>query len=124
VLVLTDARAASLAERLDLDVITSGVCLLCLTFVAFPLDSGDEGIARREARRLAPLLWEEGLELATLLALESAKNDSIEAACEAIEDVSRQGPRSAVVRAIVWRLAQQLVEDMRRRSAATVRIWS
>ncbi len=116
-LVLTDARAASLAERLDLDVITSG----CLTFVAFPLDLGDEQKARREARRLAPLLWEEGLELATLLALESAKNDSIEAACEAIEDVSRQGPRSAVVRAIVWRLAQQLVEDMRQRSAATVR---
>lgn len=121
---LTDPRATALAEQLDLDVLTSGVCLPCLTFVAFPLDSGDERKARREGRRLAPLLWEEGLELVTLLALESAKSDGLADAREAIDDVRRHGPQSSVVRAIVWRLGEDLVEDMRRHSADTVRTWS
>ena len=40
-----------LVDRLELDVMTAGICLPCLTFVAFPLDSGDERKARREARR-------------------------------------------------------------------------
>ena len=123
-LIVNDARATALAERLELDVMTSGVCLPCLSFAAFPLDSGDEQKARREARRLTPQLWGEGLELATLLALERAKTDGVECASAAIAEVRQHGPRSAVVRAIVWRLAQQLVEDMRRRPAATVRIWS
>jgi len=124
VVVLNNARAAALAEQLDLDVMTSGVCLPCLTFVALPLDLGDDRKARREARRVAPLLWEEGLELTTLLALENAKRDDIAGARDAIEDVRSEGPRSAVVRAIVWRLALKLLEDMRRRSAGTVRVWS
>ena len=93
---------------------TAGICLPCLTFVAFPLDSGDERQARREARKLTPDLWGEGLELAVLVALETAKRDGVNGAVEAIEDVQRQGHRSPVVRAIVWRFAEQLVEDMKR----------
>lgn len=104
-----------LVDQLELDVMRAGICLPCLTFVAFPLDSGDEREARREARKLTPILWEEGLELTVLVALETAKRDGVGGAIEAIEDVQRQGPRSPVVRAIVWRLAQQLVEDMHRR---------
>ena len=34
--------ATRVVRELDLDVMTAGVCLPCLTFVAFPLDSGDE----------------------------------------------------------------------------------
>ena len=103
-----------LVDQLELDVMTAGICLPCLTFVAFPLDSGDERQARREARKLTPDLWDEGLELAVLVALETAKRDGVSGAVEAIEDVQRQGHRSPVVAAIVWRFAEQLVEDMKR----------
>ena len=95
----------------------AGVCLPCLTFVSFPLDSGDERTARREARKLAPDLWAEGLELTVLVALETAKRDGVAGAVEAIDDVQARGPRSPVVQAIVWRLAEQLVEDMNGRTA-------
>ena len=107
--------ATQLVDQLELDVMTSGICLPCLTFVAFPLDSGDEREARHEARKLTPDLWHEGLELAVLVALETAKRHGVSGASEAIEDVQLRGHRSAVVAAIVWRLAQQLVEDMNRR---------
>lgn len=106
--------AANVVRELDIDVMTAGVCLPCLTFVAFPLDCGDEPRARREARKLAPVLWEEGLELAVVLALENAKRDEVAGASAAIEDVRVHGSRSFVVAAIVWRLAEQLVEDIRR----------
>jgi hypothetical protein len=104
-----------LVDQLELDVMTAGICLPCLTFVAFPLDSGDERKARREARKLTPILWLEGLELAVLVALETAKRDGVSGAIEAIEDVQRHGSRSPVVGAIVWRLAEQMVEDIERR---------
>lgn len=108
----------ALVDRLELDLMSSGVCLPCLTFVAFPLDSGDEREARREARRLAPELWADGLEETTLPALEHARAEGIPGAAAAILDVRRHGARSEVVRAIVWRLAQLMVEDMHRRTAA------
>lgn len=107
--------ATALVDQLELDVMTAGICLPCLTFVAFPLDSGDERKARREARKLAPVLWEEGLEPVVMRALEKAQRDGLPGASEAIEAVRRQGARSLVVEAIVWRLAEQLVEDMNRR---------
>jgi hypothetical protein len=107
--------AKELAERLELELYGSGVCLACLTFVAFPLDSGDERTARREARKLAPDLWAEGLELTTMLALETARRDGVPGAPEAIEEVRRDGWRSEVVRAIVWRLAELMVEDLHAR---------
>ena len=97
---------------------SSGVCLPCLTFVAFPLDLGDEREARQEARRLTPELWEDGLELTTVLALETARRDGVEGAGEALDEVNRLGHRSVVAEAIVWRLAELMVEDMRRRTAA------
>lgn len=94
---------------------TVGVCLPCLSFAAFPLDLGDERTARREARRLTPDLWAEGLELPTLLALERARRDGVRDAEEAVEDVRMNGAHSAVVRAIVWRLAVDLAADVRQR---------
>lgn len=111
-------RGEGIAERLELDLLSSGVCLPCLTFIAFPLDSGDEAEARREARRLVPELWADGLELTTRLALETASRDGVAGADEALDEVNRLGPRSRVVEAIVWRLAELMVEDIRMRSAA------
>ena len=112
------ASAKELANALDLELYGAGVCLACLTFAAVPLDSGTEREARREARKLAPDLWAEGLELTTMLALETARRDGVPNAAEAIEEVGRDGWRSPVVHAIVWRLAELMVEDMHRRTAA------
>jgi hypothetical protein len=113
-------ETAKVVGELDLDVTTAGVCLSCLTFVAFPLDCGEERRARQEARKLAPILWEEGLELALMLALESAKREGVAGASAAIDDIQVHGSRSLVVEAAVWRLAEQLVEDIRRRRVSTV----
>jgi len=110
---LSDLRAAVLAGQLELDVMTVGVCLPCLSFAAFPLEAGDERTARREARRLVPILWAEGLELPALLALERERRDGVPDAREAVADVCAHGARSSVVRALVWRLAQDLAEDVR-----------
>ena len=107
--------AEELANALELELYSAGVCLPCLTFVAFPLDSGDERTARREARKLKPDLWAEGLEPTTMLALETAKRDGVEGAVEAIEGVARNGWRAPVVHAIVWRLAELMVVDMEQR---------
>jgi hypothetical protein len=62
-------------------------------------------------------MWDEGLEHATMLALENAKRDGVPHAEEALDDVSRDGARSAVAGAILWRLAEGMVEDIRRRRA-------
>ena len=70
---------------------------------------------------MAPDLWADGLELTVMLALETARRDGVPGAVEAIEDVERRGPRSAVVLAIVWRLAEQMVEDIRRGRAGRQR---
>lgn len=109
------AATTHLVDQLELDVMTSGICLPCLTFVAFPLDAGRDREARREARKLAPDLWEEGLELTTMRALEAAQRDGVGGVEQAIEDVRRHGARARVVEEIVWRLAEQLVDDMRSR---------
>lgn len=105
--------ATALAERLELDLNAAGVCLPCLTFVAYPLDSGKEREARSACRRMAPDLWADGLELTVMLALETAKRDGVPRAAEAIEEVRVRGARSPVVHAIVWRLAEQMVEEIR-----------
>lgn len=105
----------ALVDRLDLDIWTAGVCLPCLTFVAFPLDSGKEAEARREALRLGPELWADGLEATTAQLLKRARRTRVSGAAEAILDVRRNGVRAAVAKAIVWRLAELMVEDMRAR---------
>ena len=105
--------AKRLAEGLELELHGAGVCLACLTFVAFPLDSGDERKARGAVRAFAPDLWAEGLELTATLALETARRNGVADAEEAIAEVRRHGARSVVVRAIVWRLAELMVDELR-----------
>ncbi len=110
---LSDLRAAAFAETLGIELFSSGVCLPCLTFIAFPLDRGDEREARRQLRSFSRDLWEDGLELTTMVALEDAKRRGDPVAGEAIRDIEISGPDAAIVRAIVWRLAHQMVADMR-----------
>jgi hypothetical protein len=103
-------RCETLAAALDIDVFGVGVCLACLSFVSFPLDDGDEARARRAARRMAPDLWDDGLAEPLLEALERARDDGVPDAEAAWLDVQTRGPRSATVRAVVLRLATDLVE--------------
>src|SRR3954453_18944320 len=66
-------RAWELASTLDLDMNEVGICLACLTFVAFPLDRGDEREVRRNTLQFTPILWDEGLERPARSALERAR---------------------------------------------------
>jgi hypothetical protein len=105
---LTTQRAAALAAELELDVYQTGICLACLSFVSFPLDSGDEVEARRSTLHFTPILWEEGLALPARLALERARVRGVRDAERAIADVDRAGARTTIARAIVRQLALQL----------------
>jgi hypothetical protein len=114
-----DAKAADrLAGQLKLDVDDVAICHACLSFVSMAIDGGDEAKIKRETRRIAPDLWEEGLAQPVRLALGRARERCVAAADEALADVEARGSGSVVVRAIVRRLAQQLAEraqgDLRR----------
>jgi hypothetical protein len=91
-----------LAEQLDLDVDDLPICLACLSFVSFAIDSGDAREITSTVRKITPDLWAEGLEQPVKLALQRAD------AREALADVERNGPYSGVVRAVVRRLASDL----------------
>jgi hypothetical protein len=104
---------AGFAARLDLDLDGSGVCLACLSFVSIPLDAGDVQTARREAVRIAPDLWADGLEAPMKAALEQARREGVPYAEEASRQVEVSGPRALVVQAVIYRFAAELVERTR-----------
>jgi hypothetical protein len=58
---LDRTRAAELAAQLDMHVHAIPICLPCLSFVALPLDDGDQREVRRATLRFMPILSEEGL---------------------------------------------------------------
>ena len=106
---ITDEQAQALAQALELDVHEVGICHACLSFVSFPLDAGDDREVRRALAYITPHLWEEGLALPTLAALERARRAGVPQADAALADVNALGHRSRVVREIVLRLAADLV---------------
>jgi hypothetical protein len=114
---LPPADADRLAARLDLDVDEIGICHACLSFVSFAIDDGDEREVRRWTSRMAPDLWEEGLEQPVRQALEAARGRGVPGAAAALMDVRRAGPRSGVVKAIVRRLAADLSARSKERLA-------
>jgi hypothetical protein len=99
---------AQLAEALDLDVYDVGICLPCLSFVAFPLDAGDEQETARAVTEFAPILWDEGLALPLRAALERSRGRGVPGADVAIEDVELHGSGALIVAAVVRRLAADL----------------
>jgi hypothetical protein len=107
---LSEERLSALAAALDLDVSTAGICYACLSFVSFPLADGDGSRARREAGRMAPDLWNEGLDEPALASLARAREAGVPDAEAALLQIEISGGRSAVVRAIVLRLAADLAE--------------
>lgn len=108
------SRADELAAELELD-LDCGVCLACLSFVSVALDRGDPVEISRELRQMTPDLWEEGLADPALAAVRRARDRGVPDAEAALAE--RSG-RSAVARAIVKRLAGQLVHRARARMRA------
>jgi len=103
-----------LVAKLDLGDAIRRVCWPCLSFVAFPVGDGDERKARREAQKMAPILWDEGLREPALRALRDAKRRGVPGAAEALSNAGTVGGRSSVAIAIVLRLAGELDEWSRK----------
>src|SRR2546430_16993975 len=106
---ITDSDAHAVAQALDLDIDASGICRACLASVGFPLDGGDAREVRRALSFFTPLLWDEGLERAAREALERGRQTGIPNAEAALADVRANGSRSRVVKALVIRLAADLM---------------
>jgi hypothetical protein len=106
---LNRARATALAAALDLDVDTVGVCHACLFFVSHSLEGGDEREIDGVVREFAHFLWDEGLAQTARVALEGARERGVPDAEAAVAEVEANGARSPVVRAIVRRLAGDLL---------------
>jgi hypothetical protein len=106
-------RAWELAAKLDLDMHETGICLACLTFVAFPLDQGTEREVQGKTVQFTPILWDEGLEQPARLALQRACERGVKDAERALADVEAAGARTTIARAIVRVLALQMVAEMR-----------
>lgn len=111
------SRADELAAELELD-LDCGVCLACLSFVSVALDRGDPVEISRELRQMTPDLWEEGLADPALAAVRRARDRGVPDAEAALADLDERSGRSAVARAIVKRLAGQLVHRARARMRA------
>ena len=107
---MTTAEAATLAERLDLDLDELPVCLACLSIVSSEIDGGEEPKIRGAVFRMTPDLWADGLELPAWQALESARDRGVAGAREALGELAACGPRSRIARAIVRVLGQQLAD--------------
>lgn len=112
---LDRTRAAKLAAQLDMHVHAIPICLPCLSFVAFPLDDGDEQELRRATLHFTPILWEEGLAEPARQALERAHRRGLTDGERAVADVEARGARTTIARAIVHVLALQLVAEMHAR---------
>jgi hypothetical protein len=107
VLFFSDLRAHAFVRRLDLG-LDVDICFACLGIVALEVDRGDPARIWREARRLTPDLWAEGLREPAFAAVRQARERGVHDAGEALADLERNGPDSAVARAIVVRLADEL----------------
>jgi hypothetical protein len=105
---ITKEQARAVAQALELDLDETAICLACLSFVAFPLRAGDDREVRRALASMTPHLWEEGLALPAVAALERARQAGVPYAEAALADITTRGSRSPVVREIVFRLAADL----------------
>jgi hypothetical protein len=105
---ITREQAQAVAQAIDLELDEVDICLACLSFVSFPLREGDDREVRRALASVTPHLWEEGLALPAVAALERARRAGVPYADAALADITTRGSRSPVVREIVFRLAAEL----------------
>jgi hypothetical protein len=104
----------NLAAALPVGLHSPGVCLACLTIVSFKLESGDERKIGRAVTEIACGLWDDGLETTVSVALERAVRLEVPDADLALRDLQARAFRSTIFRAVIRRLAELQVEDMRR----------
>ena len=105
---ITKEQARAVAQALELELGEIDICLACLSFVSFPLRAGEEREVRRALAAVTPHLWEEGLALPAVAALERARRAGAPHAEAALSDITTRGSRSPVVGEIVLRLAADL----------------
>jgi hypothetical protein len=108
---LPKPRADALAAHLDLSL--DGVCFACLSFVSFAVERGDEREIRRQLRAMTPDLWADGLDVSALAAVRVACARGVRDGPAALAELQAVGSQSAVARAIVRRLAEELVRRTR-----------
>jgi hypothetical protein len=111
-------RARAFVARLEVDVGRTSICYACLCIVSFPLADGDERQAQSEARKMTPILWDEGLREYALAAVRHAVQAGVAEAEAAFADLELNGGHSAVARALVLRLA----DDLTRRTRTELRL--
>jgi hypothetical protein len=116
---VTRERADALAASLDVGLDSPGLCLACLTFVAF--EEGGDAARDRQVVAIAHTLWIEGFGASVRKAVRRAARDGIPDADDALRELDRRLFRSTIFRAVIARLGEELREDARRRSAA---IWN
>jgi len=109
----TRPRADRLAAQLDLDLDSAPICLACLYLVAIEIEEGDPHRIRGALVRMTPHLWAEGLSGVATESVHRAVDRGVPDADAALTDLAGHGGRSGVARAIVRRLAEQLLERMR-----------
>jgi hypothetical protein len=109
---LPGTRVDALVATLDVD-LNAPICYACLSFVSFAIDGGDRADIARETRRVTRDMWHEGLAELALGAVRRACDQEIPDAAAALADLERNAGRSAVARAIVLRLARELLRRTR-----------
>jgi hypothetical protein len=107
-----------LARRLSVGLGSPGICLPCLGEVAHILETDPK--RRRGETWFMTTLWAEGLGVSVTAAVERAVAIGIADAGEAQDDLRARGPRSAIFRATVRRLARELAEETRRAMEAAM----
>jgi hypothetical protein len=108
---MSTIRARAFVAQIELSL--AGVCLACLSFVAFPLDDGDEREVARQLRVMTPDLWADGLDAQAFAAVRGACGRGVRDGPAALAELESLGPRSVIAREIVRRLAFELVNRTR-----------
>jgi hypothetical protein len=108
---LDKARADELVDGLDLDGIN--YCPCCVFEIAWDLRNGCTP-HWQSIGRVAVWTWQE-LEASLLAALLDARMREVRFAEAGLRDVNEHGPRTAVARAVVLRIAGEMAEEMAER---------
>lgn len=111
------SRADAVVAELDVD-LDAPICYACLSIVSFALEDGTPPEIAGATRRVTQDMWREGLAEVALGAVRRARDDGVPDADAALADLELRAGRSSVARAIVQRLAGELL----RRTRAEMRI--
>ena len=119
------ARADALVAQLDVD-LNAPICYACLSIVSFALEEGTPPQITGATIRVTQDMWHEGLAEVALRAVRRARDQGVPDADAALVDLEERAGRSAIARAVVRRLAAELLRhtraEMRLRALARDRL--